>query len=55
LHFVFVFVFVLYFVDWSEIIILPEDLELNKQMNELGLPISFQAKNEVAIDYSYTD
>lgn len=32
--------------DWSEIIVLPEDLELSKQMNELGLPLSFQAKNE---------
>lgn len=34
--------------DWSqsEIIILPEDLELSKQMNELGLPLSFQANNE---------
>lgn len=37
------------FVDWSEIIVLPEDLELSKQMNELGLPLSFQAKNEVPI------
>ncbi|WJX15915.1 hypothetical protein P8452_06010 [Trifolium repens] len=32
--------------DWSEIIILPEDLELNKQMNELGLPLSFQTNKK---------
>ncbi|KAK2452577.1 S-adenosyl-L-methionine-dependent methyltransferase superfamily protein [Trifolium repens] len=32
--------------DWSEIVILPEDLELNKQMNELGLPLSFQTNKK---------
>lgn len=46
-----VFAFCFCFLDWSqsEIIILPEDLELSKQMNELGLPLSFQANNEVLI------
>ncbi|XP_058725156.1 uncharacterized protein LOC131596510 isoform X3 [Vicia villosa] len=32
--------------DRSNIIIVPEDLELNKQMNELGLPISFETNKK---------
>ncbi|XP_057424442.1 uncharacterized protein LOC130718025 isoform X2 [Lotus japonicus] len=31
--------------DWSDLI-LPEDLELNKEMNELGLPLSFQTTKQ---------
>ncbi|XP_027189744.1 uncharacterized protein [Cicer arietinum] len=31
--------------DWSELVIIPEDLELTKQMNELGLPLTFHTSN----------
>ncbi|CAL5206027.1 unnamed protein product [Lathyrus oleraceus] len=34
------------FQDRSNIIIVPEDLELNKQMNELGLPLSFETNKK---------
>jgi len=34
-------------------LITPEDLELNKQLNELGLPLSFQTNKEVCIQINY--
>ncbi|KAK7291114.1 hypothetical protein RIF29_06011 [Crotalaria pallida] len=32
--------------DFSDLVLLPEDLELTKQMNELGLPLSFHTAKE---------
>ncbi|RDX65784.1 Trimethylguanosine synthase, partial [Mucuna pruriens] len=38
-------VFLVFCADWSDLIT-PEDLELTKQLNELGLPLSFQTNKE---------
>ncbi|KAK7270002.1 hypothetical protein RIF29_22855 [Crotalaria pallida] len=34
--------------DFSDLVLLPEDLELTKQMNELGLPLSFHTTKETS-------
>ncbi|XLR23558.1 hypothetical protein S83_051458, partial [Arachis hypogaea] len=39
---------------WSDLLE-PEDLELNKQMSELGLPLSFHTTKELAVSSWYPD
>lgn len=47
------FIVFFYCAEESTGIVTPEDLELNQQLNELGLPLSFQSKKEVCVQINY--
>jgi len=53
-NFFFFFFFLCVFsAEESTGLITPEDVELNTQLNELGLPLSFQTNKEVCIQIHY--